>query len=102
MARIRVGPAKLVGEGTMKEVAEEGKTLLIANISGSLYSIGGICTHMGCHLSQGRLEGQNVICPCHGSTFDVKTGNVVKGPARRSEPSYRITVEDGEVSIELP
>ncbi len=86
----------------MKEVSEEGKTFLIAHVGGSLYSIGGICTHMGCHLSQGRLEGQNVICPCHGSTFDAKTGNVVKGPARRPEPSYRVTVEDGEVSIELP
>jgi len=99
MAFIKVGPAKVLLEGKMKEVDAEGHNLLVANLGGTFYAIGNVCTHMGCHLSQGRLDGQNVICPCHGSTFDLKTGQLVKGPARKPEPSYPVKIEDGELVI---
>ncbi len=101
MTFVKVGPARVITEGTMKEVSAEGTTLLVANLGGTYYSIRNICTHMGCHLSQGRIEGQNVICPCHGSTFDLKTGKVVKGPARNPEPSYPVKVEDGELLVDV-
>ncbi len=101
MTFVKVGPAKLLPEGTMKEVDAEGHILLVANLGGSWFAIGNICTHMGCHLSQGQIVGQNVICPCHGSTFDLKTGQLVRGPAKRPEPSYLVKVEDGELSIDV-
>ncbi|MFD6418040.1 Rieske (2Fe-2S) protein [Streptomyces sp. NPDC060194] len=37
------------------------------------------CTHAGCLLDKvEELEGN---CPCHGSRFDVTTGEALKGPA---------------------
>jgi 3-phenylpropionate/trans-cinnamate dioxygenase ferredoxin component len=99
MAVIKIGQATALPAGKMKEVEAEGHNLLVANLGGMYYAIGNVCTHMGCHLSQGRIDGQNVICPCHGSTFDLKTGQLVKGPARKPEPSYPVKIEDGELLI---
>jgi len=76
-----------------------GKDVLVANVDGQYYAIGNVCTHMGCTVSDGVLTGANVECPCHGSTFDVRTGAVVRGPATRPEPSYRVEVSGDRLSI---
>jgi Rieske Fe-S protein len=38
-----------------------------------------ICTHQGCTVHPG---SDTFVCPCHGSTYDAKTGNRISGPAR--------------------
>lgn len=43
------------------------------------------CTHLGCTIN--KVENGRLICPCHGSEFDL-AGNAVKGPAYRPLPSY--------------
>ncbi len=37
------------------------------------------CTHAGCRI--GANTGNLLQCNCHGSQFDAKTGNPLKGPA---------------------
>jgi Rieske Fe-S protein len=53
-----------------------------------------ICTHMGCTVNP---EGTMFVCPCHGSTYDAKTGNVLTGPAPRPLPQIPVTVTGGEI-----
>jgi len=43
------------------------------------------CTHLGCIIN--KVENGTLICPCHGSEFDLD-GNAVKGPAYKPLPSY--------------
>lgn len=38
---------------------------------------------------------------CHGSIFDVKTGSVVKGPAREPEPSYQVRMEGNQIPVNV-
>jgi nitrite reductase/ring-hydroxylating ferredoxin subunit len=56
---------------------------------------------MGCKLSGGKIDGETVRCPCHGSVFSVMTGEVVKGPAKKQEPVYSVTVENGELFLDV-
>ncbi len=86
---------------TMKAINVEGKPILLVNLDGIYYAIGNICTHMGCPLSKGTLKGENIECECHGSTFQVKTGKVVRGPAQKPEPFYSVRVENGQVMMTL-
>jgi 3-phenylpropionate/trans-cinnamate dioxygenase ferredoxin subunit len=83
----------------MKAVNVNGKPVLLVNLEGTFYAIGNVCTHMACSLSNGRLKGEVVQCPCHGSMFNVKTGSVVGGPALKPEPKYNVKVENGQVMI---
>ena len=63
---------------TMKMVKVAGKDILLARINNEVYSISHICPCMKCDLSQGKLEGYIVICPCHGWKFDVRKGVYLK------------------------
>jgi len=100
MGFVKVASAKDLQSGGMTGVGAGGKEVVVVNLEGKYYAIGNRCTHMGCMLANGALKGANVTCPCHGSIFDVKTGNVVKGPAKKPEPAYGVKVEEDQVLIE--
>ena len=90
-----------VPAGKMIGVNKNGKDILVANVNGTYYAIGNVCTHMGCNLSDGILTREKVECPCHGSIFDVRTGAVVQGPALYPEQSFKLTVENGQILISM-
>ncbi len=101
MSFVKVASVKDLESGKMMGVEVEDKEVLLVNLGGGYYAIGNRCTHMGCMLSDGTLDADKVHCVCHGSTFDVKTGSVVKGPAKNSEPSFKVKVEGDQVQVEV-
>jgi 3-phenylpropionate/trans-cinnamate dioxygenase ferredoxin subunit len=97
----KIGLVKDMQSDTVKEVVVEGKEILVVNLGTTFTAIGNKCTHMGCKLSSGKIDGDTVRCPCHGSMFNVRTGEAVKGPAKHPEPSYFVKVENGEIFIDI-
>ena len=73
--------------------------MLVTRYAGQIYAIGDTCTHMGCSLSDGKLQGDEVMCPCHNSHFRITDGQVVKGPATVAEPAYESRVRDGRILL---
>jgi nitrite reductase/ring-hydroxylating ferredoxin subunit/uncharacterized membrane protein len=59
------------------------------------------CTHKGGSLAGGVMMCGTVQCLWHGSQFDVATGKVKAGPAKKAIGVYRIKEEDGEVRLIL-
>ena len=101
MARKTIGLVKDLANAPLHGVTIDGKQILIAKVGDTFFAIGNVCTHNGCRLSGGKLDGDNVRCPCHGSGFSLRTGDVVHGPAKNPEPVYRVTEEKGELFIEM-
>jgi len=93
--------AKALPAGKMTAINTNGQSILIANVGGTYYAIRNICTHMGCRLSDGTLKAERVQCPCHGSTFDVRTGAVLKGPAKEAEPSFKVVIKGDEIVVDI-
>jgi len=85
--------------GSMKKVQVHDEDVLVVNISGKIYAIGDECTHRGCSLSEGTLEGTTIICPCHAGNFDVTTGKVIASPPKRDEPSYEVQLQGSDVLV---
>ncbi|MEE4255548.1 MAG: Rieske (2Fe-2S) protein [Bacteroidales bacterium] len=54
------------------------------------------CTHLGCKLS--KIEGKEVVCPCHGSRFNME-GKPVNGPAAKSLKELMIRQDTGSKTI---
>lgn len=65
-------------EGTIKKYQVQGTEILIARIEGKYYAAQNKCPHLGGDLSKGKLEGNIVTCPRHGSQFNLTDGSVVR------------------------
>jgi Rieske Fe-S protein len=73
----------------------DNKPILISQpAAGTVLAFSAICTHMGCTVAP---AGKNFVCPCHGSTYDMRTGAVKAGPAPAPLPKVAVHVADGEV-----
>jgi len=96
VGRSRVPLLRTIGIGRSK-VAR----LTLANVAGTIFAIDDTCTHRGCSLGDGKLDGSTLQCACHGSRFDVTTGAVVGGPAEDPVQSYPVTVANGEVQVDV-
>ena len=95
-----------VGEGAVEhgELAafEVGlERIAIANVERKLYAFDDPCPHRQCSLAEGRLEGTVVTCPCHGSQFDVSTGERLRGPAVRGVRTFAVRVANGALQVEI-
>jgi Rieske Fe-S protein len=68
--------------------------VLIRSAGRDVHAFSAVCTHQGCTVG---VSGAAIACPCHGSRFDLDTGNVTRGPATRPLPSVAVVVRNGEV-----
>ena len=102
MEFVRVGALAEVPEGEVRAYDTPAGRVSVAHIEQRVFAFGDECTHMGCSLSDGELSDTEgtVECPCHGSVFDVETGEPVEGPAQDPVPVYpaRVT-EDGWLEV---
>jgi nitrite reductase/ring-hydroxylating ferredoxin subunit len=83
----------------MRAFDVQGTKIAVANVAGTFYAFGDTCTHMQCSLAEGDLEETTVICPCHGSEFDVTSGDVLRGPARVAVGSYEVRAEGDSLEV---
>lgn len=60
------------------------------------------CPHAGAPLSTGELDGTVVTCTAHGSQFDVRSGDRLRGPADRAVVTHRVVEEAGQLWLEGP
>jgi nitrite reductase/ring-hydroxylating ferredoxin subunit len=97
----RIGQAKDVAHGQMRVYEVAGTKRNVANANGHLYAFDDTCTHMGCSLANGELDGTTVTCACHGSQFDVTSGAVLRGPAQKPVRSHAVQIEGEELLAEV-
>ena len=90
-----------IAEGDLAAFDVGGERVAIANVGGAFHAFGDTCTHLQCSLAEGELEGTVVTCPCHGSQFDVTSGDVLHGPAQEPVRSFAVRVEDDMLGVEI-
>ena len=100
MSEHRVAALSEIAPGTTKRVELAGLGMLLCNVDGSVYAIEDVCTHDGGPLDQGELEGACVVCPRHGATFDVRSGDPTM-PAVMPVATFPVDVRGDDVYVEL-
>ena len=87
-------------DGKLHGVELEGEAVVLAKCEdGDVCAISAVCSHMGGPLDKGERDGDTVVCPWHGSRFDLRTGAVEGGPAVFPQPRYETRVRAGKVEI---
>jgi nitrite reductase/ring-hydroxylating ferredoxin subunit/uncharacterized membrane protein len=69
-------------EGPALRVNIDGTVMALVNSGGEFFAFQEFCTHRFGPLSEGALDGEHVECPWHRSCFDMRTGAVIRGPAK--------------------
>jgi 3-phenylpropionate/trans-cinnamate dioxygenase ferredoxin component len=100
MARKAVAKLSEIAPGTTRRVVVDSTEILLCNVGGKMYAIEDVCTHDGGPLDQGELEGEQVVCPRHGATFDVRTGDALTLPAVLPLMTFEVTVEGDDIYVE--
>ncbi len=87
--------------GKLVGVELEGESVVVSRSeeTGEVCAISATCSHLGGPLDEGKRDGDTVVCPWHGSRFDLCTGEVRGGPAVYPQPRYEARVRAGKVEI---
>ena len=102
MGKIIAGKTADIPPGKMIKVSIDGKEIMVANVDGTYCAMDDSCTHSGSSLSEGKLDGCNVICGWHGAQFDCKTGKLLKFPAKiRDVAAYEVYIEADNIFVTM-
>lgn len=81
-------------------------SVLVVRSGTEIYALSGECAHLDGPLYDGELTGWDtepcVTCPWHGSTYRLRDGQVVHGPATAPQPAIEVRVESGRVLLRAP
>ena len=80
-------------------VDDQKARVAVTRVEGVLYAFDDLCSHARCPLSSGLLTGTTVMCQCHGSQFDVTSGEVLRGPATSPLKTYAVQETDGAIEL---
>jgi nitrite reductase/ring-hydroxylating ferredoxin subunit len=90
-----------VAENELKEFTLKEKEILVINKDMKFYCLQARCTHAGAPLAEGEFRNGVLQCPWHGSRFNVETGEVIRGPAKKQLPVYLSIVKDNNIFVDL-
>lgn len=103
-----VAAAEDVAPGQLVRVSVDGVAVVLWRPDGEhgrgrrVVGLADRCTHRGAPLDEGTVEGDCLVCPWHGSEFDLHDGSVRRGPATRPQPSFEVRERAGRVQIRRP
>ncbi len=103
MAELTVCPLDELPPGTMKLVHAGEISVGVYNVDGELYAIEDRCSHDDGPLVEGDWEPEEavVVCPRHGSRFDIRTGRPLTLPAFEPVATFPVRVDGGRVMLEV-
>jgi 3-phenylpropionate/trans-cinnamate dioxygenase ferredoxin component len=88
--------------GRVTAIDVRGMRIAVANVGGTYHAFDDSCTPEQCSLTEeGELAGTTITCTCHGSEFDVLTGQVLAPPATLPVKVYRTRVDGDALQIEV-
>ncbi len=77
------------------------KVAIARDSAGVVHAIDDACTHGNVSLSEGDVEGSEIECWLHGSSFDLFTGKPTGLPATKPVVVHTVQIEGNDVYVEL-
>ncbi|MFC0597002.1 ubiquinol-cytochrome c reductase iron-sulfur subunit [Streptomyces palmae] len=95
-APVDLGSAEEIPVGGTKVYRED--RVLVTRVAKDEYkAFSAVCTHRQCVLNG--LRDDEATCSCHGSAFDVRTGEVRQGPATQALPAVPVRTKGGKLVV---
>lgn len=85
-----------------KRVEVNGIAIALFKLNGEVFAMHDECTHAEAPLSEGDISGDEIICPLHFATFNIRTGQCTGPPADEDVRTFPVRVnENGDVEVEI-
>ncbi len=94
---VKLGASSRLGSGqaaTYPDPGDGSPDIVIRQSGGELTAFSAVCTHAGCSVG---YEGGQIVCPCHGATYNAQTGAVEGGPAPQGLAPRRVIEQGGSI-----
>ena len=94
---VKIGPSSQLpkGQGAIyRDPSTSQPDIVIRQSDGSLDAFSAVCTHAGCTVG---YESSQIVCPCHGGTYDPTTGQVTGGPPPAPLAPKKVTEQGGAI-----
>ena len=98
---VRVCALSDLEEDTPRRVEIDGVPISVVRAAGDVFAINDICSHSNVSLSEGEVEGCQIECWLHGSSFDLRTGKPSGLPATRPVPVYPVKIVGDDVLVSV-
>jgi nitrite reductase/ring-hydroxylating ferredoxin subunit/uncharacterized membrane protein len=91
-----------LAENKPTRVVVDGVAILLLKRDDLIFAISETCPHLGGPLSEGKIVGDAIECPWHGSQLALSDGHVVSGPTTFPARCYDVRVRLGEIQVRNP
>lgn len=83
-----------------ESLSEKAARYAVAADGASFIAYSAACTHTGCEVNGWQTEHRRLVCPCHGSEFDVAdAAKVINGPAPKPLAMLQIELMHGAFRV---
>lgn len=98
--KIKAGKTSEVAVKGAKGYSLKGKHIIVTQPKKGIFkAFSGICTHAGASIDS--INGTNLVCRAHGSSFNTTTGKVTNGPASQGLQKYTVSINRGYIYVTL-
>jgi nitrite reductase/ring-hydroxylating ferredoxin subunit/uncharacterized membrane protein len=95
-------PESKLPDNTPTRAMHQGVPILLVRRGERLFAMAETCSHFSGPLSEGKLDGDSIVCPYHSSRFALADGRVLDGPAVHPQPCLEVRARDGQIDVRRP
>jgi len=92
-------PETSLTDAKLTRAMYQGTPILLVRRGDRLFAMAETCSHFSGPLSEGKLEGDTVVCPYHFSRFALEDGRVLDGPAVHPQPCLEVRTRNGQIEL---
>jgi nitrite reductase/ring-hydroxylating ferredoxin subunit len=87
--------------GSMRCFEVRGHRIAVYNLGGEFFATQESCTHAEAPLCEGQISGDEIVCPLHFATFNIRTGEVTGPPAYEDLMTYAVRVAGEDIEVQV-
>lgn len=100
MSFIPVAKVHEISPGSAKLIEINNLEIALFRLGDEFYATSNLCLHQAGPLAEGRIDGEQVICPWHHWRFNIKDGTSPLSPKLKLK-TYPVKREGDEILIDL-
>jgi len=98
---IKIGVTSEISASKMRPYRIGRTRVVVCNTGDGFHALTDECSHDSAPISDGRLDGDQIICPRHGAKFNVHTGAVAGPPAVIGIDKYELKIEGEDILVKV-